>query len=420
MISAEARPYIDASVPVLRTHGLAITTAFYANMFAAHPELTNLFNMGNQASGVQQQSLAAAVFAYAANIDNAAALEPVIQRIVHKHVSIGIREEHYPIVGHFLLGAIEQVLGDAATPALIAAWDEAYSELAGALISVEKAMYQRAGITPGQLRSVRIVDIRNESDDVKSFVLEAVDGQPLPSFEPGQYVSVSITFADGSTQLRQYSLSDAAEPQHMRISVKREREHSAHPAGRVSNWLHDEVGQGSTLQITHPFGDFTPDATSAAPIVLLSAGIGITPMISVLNRIAQVHPWREVIFGHAARSKGAHSHRTDVATAKASMPNLQVTSFYEELHEHDADDASDSAAIGGVKGAIQCTMPSTILHGRMDITKLPRWSRVDTDVYLCGPRDFMHDQWRALLEIGIPVKHLHREVFGPELLDFVS
>ena len=82
MISNASRPYIDASVPVLREHGLAITTTFYASMFAAHPELKNLFNMGNQASGAQQQSLASAVFAYAANIGNAAALGPVVSRIV--------------------------------------------------------------------------------------------------------------------------------------------------------------------------------------------------------------------------------------------------------------------------------------------------------------------------------------------------
>src|SRR3954453_15435862 len=103
MVSPAARPYIDASVPVLREHGLAITRTFYRNMFAAHPELTNLFNMGNQASGAQQQSLASAVFAYAANIGNAQALGPVVTRIVHKHASVGIRADHYPIVGHHLL-----------------------------------------------------------------------------------------------------------------------------------------------------------------------------------------------------------------------------------------------------------------------------------------------------------------------------
>jgi nitric oxide dioxygenase len=103
MISDASRPYIDASVPVLRQHGLTITRLFYKNMFKAHPELTSLFNMGNQASGAQQQSLASAVFAYAANIGNPGALGPVVKRIVHKHVSVGIRAEHYPIVGHHLL-----------------------------------------------------------------------------------------------------------------------------------------------------------------------------------------------------------------------------------------------------------------------------------------------------------------------------
>src|SRR6476661_6500294 len=112
MISAASRPYIDASVPVLREHGLAITTLFYKNMFAEYPQLTRLFNMGNQASGAQQQSLASAVFAYAANIGTPEALGPVVKRIVHKHVSVGIRAEHYPIVGEHLLGAIAATLGD--------------------------------------------------------------------------------------------------------------------------------------------------------------------------------------------------------------------------------------------------------------------------------------------------------------------
>src|SRR3954468_23728043 len=140
MISAASRPYIDASVAVLREHGLTITTTFYRNIFAAHPELTNLFNMGNQANGAQQQSLASAVFAYAANIGNPAALGPVVSRIVQKHVSVGIRAEHYPIVGRFLLGAIAETLGDAATPPLLAAWDEAYNALAGIFIEAEKAL----------------------------------------------------------------------------------------------------------------------------------------------------------------------------------------------------------------------------------------------------------------------------------------
>lgn len=401
MVSVTARPYIDASVPVLREHGQTITRTFYRNMFSAHPELTNLFNMGNQASGVQQQSLAAAVFAYAANIDNAKALGPVVSRIVHKHASVGIQADHYPIVGKYLLGAIKEVLGDAATQPLMDAWSEAYAELAGALIDAEKKLYRSAAVNAGQLRPYFVTEVMNESEHVKSFVLKASDDHPLPQFKPGQYVSVSVTFPDGTTQLRQYSLSDAPNQTHLRISVKRETHANATLSGRVSNWLHDNVDKGCILQISHPFGDFIPDTESNEPIVLLSAGIGITPMISVLNRISTINPGRDVVFAHAARSRAHHPHQEDIAAAKALMANLRLATFYEEQSE-------------------ASTADSGVYDGRMELSKLPNWNRHEANIYLCGPIPFMQTQWRALVEAGVPQLHLHREVFGPELLNYLT
>ncbi len=394
MISAASRPYIDASVPVLREHGLAVTTTFYRNIFAAHPELSNLFNMGNQANGAQQQSLASAVFAYAANIGDPSALGPVVNRIVHKHVSVGIRAEHYPIVGKHLLGAIAETLGDAATPPLLAAWDEAYTSLAALFIDAEKAMYADAGIEPGQTRAMRVTEVTQQATDIKSIRFVAEDGAPLPTFKAGQYVSVTVTFADGHTQLRQYSMSDAPANDSMRISVKREHAGQETPAGEVSNWLHDNVAVGSTLQVSPPFGDFAIDTESGEPVVLLSAGVGITPMIAALNRIAQRDPQRHVIFAHAARNAAHHAHSADIAAAKAAMPNLRVVTF------HEARDGAGDA-----------------LRGRMDVAALPSWPRAETNVYLCGPLPFMQAQWLDLVGAGVPVTRLHREVFGPDMLD---
>ena len=370
-------------------------------MFEAHPELTNLFNMGNQASGAQQQSLAAALFAYAANIDNAAALGPVVDRIVQKHLSVGIAAAHYPIVGRYLLGAIQQTLGAAATPPLLAAWDEAYTSLADLFITTERALYAEAGIAPGALRAMRVTARHQESAMVLSFVLAPVDGLPLPAFRPGQYVSIAIDFDDGHRQLRQYSLSDAPNQQTYRISVKREQPPNDLPDGQVSNWIHEHVELGSILHVSHPFGEFAPDTESSAPIVLLSAGIGITPMISALNRIVAVNPGRHVLFAHAALDPAHYSHRHDIATAQAAMPNLQVVTF----HESDAEEN---------------VTPDRFETGRMQIDRLPLWSYADTDVYLCGPAAFMHAQWRGLLAAGVPAQRLHREVFGPELLDFLD
>lgn len=393
MISATSRPYIDASVPVLRQHGQSITTTFYRNMFAAHPELTNLFNMGNQASGMQQQSLASALFAYAANIDNMAALAPVASRIAHKHASVGLRPDHYPIVGFHLLGAIREVLGEAATEPLLKAWEEAYGSLARVLIDAEAKMYADAGIEPGQLRAMRVTEVTRESENVIAIRMVAADGGALPPFRAGQYVSVEAIFEDGRRQLRQYSVSDAPGKDSLRISVKREDGIGANPAGAVSHWLHQNVKAGDVLQVSHPFGDFLPDTESDEPVVLLSAGVGITPMIAALNRIARVRPDRRVIFAHAARSSAFHPHQEDIAAAQARMPYLQVVTFHEE-------DAGTDA-----------------LPGKMELARLPSWPRGETDVYLCGPLPFMQAQWHALLAAGVPAGRLHREVFGPDLLD---
>jgi nitric oxide dioxygenase len=386
MISEAARPYIDASVPVLRQHGVAITTAFYRNIFNSHPELTNLFNMGNQANGAQQQSLASAVFAYAANIGNPGALGPVVSRIVQKHVSVGIRAEHYPIVGTHLLGAIKEVLGDAATEPLLAAWAEAYGSLAKLFIEAEAAIYASHAIQPGDTTAMRVASLARESEDVLSITLEPQDGAPAPGFQPGQYLSVTVDFADGHRQIRQYSLSDAP-GRPLRISVKKD--------GEVSNWLHANGTVGTLLKVSKPFGDFLPDVASDEPVVFLSAGVGITPMVSALNHIARTRPQRHIIFAHAARNGAHHAHRADIAAAKAVMPNLHVVDFYED------------GAEGGA------------LPGRMDLARLPSWPRTETNVFMCGPVGFMQAQWNALREAGVPQERLHREVFGPEALDHI-
>jgi nitric oxide dioxygenase len=370
---------------------------FYQNLFKSHPQLHNLFNAGNQANGSQQQSLASAVFAYAANIDNQGALAPVISRIVNKHASLGVTAAHYPIVGEHLLGAIKQVLGDAATPALLAAWGEAYGLLAQALIDEENRMYKAAGIEPGDLFDLRVTAVDEESAQVKSFTLEPADGSAPPSFHPGQYVSVAVYLPSGLRQLRQYSLSDAPDRQHLRISVKREIAGKETPAGMVSNWLHDNVVVGNILKASKPFGDFMPDTESNAPIVLLSAGVGITPMISALNRIAEVAPQRHVIFAHAARSVGHHPHRADIEKAAARMPNLKTVTFYE-------DESAEHAA-------------GSYVPGRMQLSKLPKWDMDKASVYMCGPLPFMQKQWADLVEQGVPSQALHREVFGPDMLD---
>jgi len=398
MLSRSAKPYIDASVPVLRQHGIAITTLFYKNMFESHPELKNLFNMGNQANGSQQQSLAAAVFAYAANIDNSAALAPVIERIVHKHVSVGIKAEHYPIVGSNLIGAIKGVLGEAATPELLAAWEEAYGLLADALIDAEARLYQQNNQQPDEWLKVKVADKQHQSDDVITFTLLADGGKVLPKFKPGQYISVAVHIeALNLRQIRQYSLSDANQDNTYRITVKREKGDEYKPRGNVSNWLHQHVRVGSVIDISYPCGNFTPDVLDQQPIGLISAGVGITPMISMVKEISINNPTRKVLFAHAARNRNSIAHLDEIQQAKHALNNLNAIFFLNESKKQHADE----------------------LEGRMDLSGHISTEFKDGIYYICGPQSFMDDQRDALLELGVSHKNIHREVFGPESLNHI-
>lgn len=214
LLKPETINIIKSTVPVLEIHGEAVTKRFYERLFKAHPELLNIFNHANQKKGRQQAALANAVYAAAANIDNLSAIIPVVKQIGHKHRSLGVKAEHYPIVGENLLAAMKDVLGDAATPEILGAWKEAYGVIADAFISVEDEMYQEAENQPGGWRDFKPMRVERkvkESEVITSFYLTADDSTSLPAYESGQYISVRVKIpGEEYTHTRQYSLSDVS------------------------------------------------------------------------------------------------------------------------------------------------------------------------------------------------------------------
>lgn len=253
MLSQKTIEIVKSTAPVLEIKGTEITSTFYKNLFNSHPELLNIFNHVNQKKGRQQTALANTVYAAAQNIDKLEGILPVVKQIAHKHRSLGVKPEHYPIVGEHLLQAIREVLGEAATDEIIEAWGEAYGVIAGVFINVEENMYQNAGYRDFKPFFVakRVV----ESDCVTSFYLQPIEGGNVPGYKPGQYISVRVRIpGEEFTHIRQYSLSSAPMEKHFRISVKKETEHD--PNGKVSTFLHDQVTEGSTIEVSAPAGDF--------------------------------------------------------------------------------------------------------------------------------------------------------------------
>lgn len=400
MLTQQTKDIVKATAPVLAQHGLDIIKCFYKRMFAAHPELKNVFNMAHQEQGQQQQALARAVYAYAENIEDPGSLMAVLGNIAHKHASLGVRPEQYPIVGEHLLAAIKEVLGAAATDEIISAWAQAYGNLADVLMGLESGLYERSAAQDGGWtgwRSFIVREKKPESSVITSFRLEPADGKPVLNFEPGQYISIAVDVpALGLQQIRQYSLSDMPNGRTYRISVKREGG-GAQPAGYVSNLLHDHVNEGDQVRLAAPYGTFHIDVNAKTPIVLISGGVGLTPMISMLKQAIQ-DPDRQVVFVHGARNSSVHAMRDRLRETARTQPNFKLVVFYDSPLPQDVAgtdfDFSGLVDVGKIQDAI--TLP-------------------DADYYICGPIPFMRMQHDAIRKLGVREAHIHYEVFGPDL-----
>lgn len=386
MLSPQTIALVKATVPVLQDHGEEITRHFYPIMFREYPEVRAFFNQAHQAAGSQPRALANAVLAYAAHIDRLEALSGALPRIIQKHVSLGVLPEHYPIVGSCLLRAIREVLGEAATDEIIAAWGEAYQALADLLIAAEEQVYAEHEARPGGWRGARrfrVARKERESEVITSFYLEPVDGAALLEFQPGQYLTLLLAI-DGEATRRNYSLSHAPGQPFYRISVKRE------DGGRVSPWLHDHTPVGAEFDVLAPSGDFVLNE-AARPLVLATAGAGITPAMSMLEAAAP--SGRPIVFLHAARHGGTHAFRERVEEIARRHPNVRAVFVYDEPREGDRPHATGRVT----RELLEQALPADR----------------DADLYFVGPKPFMQLVLALGLSVGVPRERLHWEFFGP-------
>lgn len=397
---------VKATIPSLRDQGERITTIMYSCMLRAHPELHNMFNTVNQDNHRQPRALTSVILAFAGALNNdMSALIPKLERMCNRHCSLGISPDHYEIVGRYLIAAFAEVLGSAMTSETKTAWEKAYWILARMLIGREKQLYTAFGPWKGW-KPFRITRKESETDDIVSFYLEPQDKQPLPVFLPGQYISVQLPIPQvGCMQSRQFSLSDAPHKNYYRITVKKEAggqrpdsSDGVYPPGQLTNFLIDRLNPGDFIDVTHPAGEFFLDTKneSSVPLVLISAGVGVAPMVSMLNVVMDEQPMREVSWIHGARSMiPFYNH---VREAKRKMPNMRVNIFKTHL------------AAGDLAGV------NFDYDFRVDLAKVDRedlfLSHRGTEYYLCGPEQFMVEMADYLKMQGVQLQQVKLELFS--------
>ncbi|WTO37617.1 globin domain-containing protein [Streptomyces achromogenes] len=389
MLTEQSAATVRATLPAVGAAIGEITERFYDRLFAAHPELLrDLFNRGNQAAGTQRQALAGSIAAFATHLLDHPDRRPdaMLARIAHKHASLGVAPEQYQVVHEHLFAAIVEILGEAVTPEVAAAWDEVYWLMANALIAIEKRLYEESG-GPGP-RPWEVVERVEETADVVTFRLRPADGGPVTAFRAGQYVSVGVTLPDGARQIRQYSLTGAPAESVRQFSVKRVHG-GATPDGEVSTHLHAHVRPGDVLELSEPYGDLVLDAGDDTPLLLASAGIGVTPMIAMLACLAEGGYQGPVTVVHGDRSPADHALRADHTAYAGKLSDADTHFFYER-----------DAAPGTRTGLVDLT----------DIAVRP-----GTRAYLCGPLPFLRAVRAQLIAKGVAPAAIHYEVFGPDL-----
>eukprot|EP00090_Calanus_glacialis_P005774 TRINITY_DN14477_c0_g1_i1.p1 TRINITY_DN14477_c0_g1~~TRINITY_DN14477_c0_g1_i1.p1 ORF type:complete len:411 (+),score=103.83 TRINITY_DN14477_c0_g1_i1:177-1235(+) len=336
--------------------------------------------------GPQMMALSDSLVAYTAYCDQLSELGPLVERVANKHVSLGVQPEHYPVVGVTLLGALEDVLGkEVFNEEVKNAVAEGYFFLADIFIDKEESMKKEKENAAGGWRgwrNLKLVDKVEESPIHTSFIFAPEDGGIVMSYQPGQYLSVRLPNIPGSeyTQVRNYSLSDEPSEDRYRITVKKEVD------GVASSYLHDKVVVGDVLEVGVPCGDFVLTEGSQS-LVYLGAGVGITPLLSMMKVSAKQDKKNTLIY--RANDPNSHPFRKEIEDLLQIGTKCNVNWLYSDL---DSQDKASQFTVENLKKLI----PDT-----------------NSKVYICGPPGFITDSVQHLKQLSFADENIIYEYFGP-------
>jgi len=265
-------------------------------------------------------------------------------------------------------------------PALSPGWQQSFRDM------LARPAPPPAPAWPG-FRELRVTRVTQEDATVRSIYLAAVDGSPLPAARAGQYLTLRVPGAGTPAPVRSYSLSSAPEAGTYRISVKRE------PRGAASGWLSQRLAAGELLEVAAPRGEFTLD-DGAGPVLLVAAGIGVTPVLAMLHQLAAARSEREVCWLYAARSPAEHPFAAEAHQLLASLPHAREYIYYSAAT---ADERHRAHAIAG-----------RLAEDQLTTIGIP----TAASAYICGPPSFMTDMRDALTALSVPAANIHTEQFA--------
>ncbi|KAK7194911.1 Oxidoreductase FAD/NAD-binding domain protein [Novymonas esmeraldas] len=386
---------VEKTAPAVAAAGPQLTAAFYKRMLSNHPELKDVFNMAHQRDLAQPKALFNAVVAYATHLRDLGALGPAVEKIAQKHVSFNIQPDQYQIVGHNLLKTIEAELNPGQE--VLDEWGKAYEQLAHIFIAREEQIYAEVEGRTGGWRPTRTFTVAEKekvSDIITRFKFVPADGKPVVAHVPGRFLAIYARHPSLQHQeIRQYSIISPPNAEYYEIAMRR------HDEGQVSRYMSDVVNVGDQLQLAPPYGDFFLDGPTdaATPIALISGGVGLTPMLSMLRTLAARKAPNPVSWLHAAHNSRVRAFHGMVRELQAgALPQLRR---YDWL----------STVSAGDKAGVDYDFT-----GHIDLAKAPElFDSPATQFYFVGPDAFMRNVEAQLKARGVGADRIHYECFGP-------
>ncbi len=376
MVNKEEIEIINSTVPILQDKGVEITSLFYNRLFEKHPELRDVFNQPNQKQGFQSTALATAVLAAAQHIDDLTPIVPVVMPVAHKHCALQVMPEHYPIVGENLLAAIQEVTGLKADDPIIQTWGKAYGEIADAFIGIEKGLY--AEMAWDGFKPFEVLAVRKETNIIKSFTVKSDDVSSI-SYKPGQYITVDVQVPNLPYRAkRHYSVVDV---QDGKLTFAVRKEDLDGNRGEVSTYLHEDINEGDTINLSAPIGTFGVENADKAQL-FIGSGIGVTPLFPMYRETAEANADAQFI---------QVSDNADNVAFEIELQNIAAAENA-ELHTHLRDK-----------------------EGYLMSEELQKFIKDDQEIYVCGGVTFIQSIVKELGKAGVDKGRIHYELFVPRL-----